>query len=59
MPRTYWPEPAALGKMLGLWVQQSDRPLVLLMDEIDALIGDTLISRTHHILRKARLRKCK
>lgn len=35
---------AALNKVLTLWAQQSPRPLVLLVDEIDALVGDTLIS---------------
>ncbi|MEW5766889.1 MAG: ATP-binding protein [bacterium] len=34
----------ALKEVLSLWAQASPKPLVLLMDEIDALIGDTLIS---------------
>jgi len=34
----------ALGVALGRWAEQSDKPIVLLIDEIDALIGDTLIS---------------
>jgi hypothetical protein len=34
----------ALGYMLTLWTEQSDKPLILLMDEIDSLVGDTLIS---------------
>lgn len=29
---------------LTKWAQRSDRPLVLLIDEIDALVGDTLIA---------------
>jgi len=37
-------ENAALGEVLTLWVEQSPKPLVLLIDEIDALVGDTLIS---------------
>ena len=37
-------EHAALGEMLTRWAQHSDAPLVLLIDEIDALVGDTLIS---------------
>ncbi len=35
---------AALGEVLTRWAQASDKPLVLLMDEIDALVGDTLIA---------------
>jgi len=34
----------ALNQCLTKWAAVSDRPLVILMDEIDALIGDTLIS---------------
>jgi hypothetical protein len=35
---------AALYELLSRWAQASDKPLVLLIDEIDALVGDTLIS---------------
>ena len=35
---------AALGIVLGRFCQNLDKPLVLLIDEIDSLIGDTLIS---------------
>ena len=35
---------AALFELLTQWAQASDKPLVLLIDEIDALVGDTLIS---------------
>ena len=35
---------AALNTVLGRWVENLSKPLVLLMDEIDALVGDTLIS---------------
>ena len=35
---------AALGEVLTRWAAHSPRPLVLLIDEIDALVGDTLIS---------------
>ena len=35
---------AAFGKVLALWSQQSDKPLILLIDEIDSLVGDTLIA---------------
>ena len=35
---------AALNQCLTRWTAALDRPLVLLMDEIDSLIGDTLIS---------------
>jgi hypothetical protein len=34
----------ALGKVLSLWAKESPLPLVLLIDEIDSLVGDTLIS---------------
>ena len=34
----------ALNQCLTLWSERSDLPLVLLLDEIDALVGDTLIS---------------
>ena len=29
---------------LGLWAKKSPKPLVILLDEVDALVGDTLIS---------------
>lgn len=35
---------AALNTALTLWAGASDKPLVLLIDEIDSLIGDTLIA---------------
>ena len=34
----------ALREMLTLWSLESGKPLVLLLDEIDALVGDTLLS---------------
>lgn len=37
-------EDSALNEALTRWAQASPRPLVLLIDEIDALVGDTLIS---------------
>ncbi|MCP4539176.1 MAG: ATP-binding protein, partial [Chloroflexi bacterium] len=37
-------EHTALGEVLTRWSEHSPKPLVLLIDEIDALIGDTLIS---------------
>ncbi|MFZ4439742.1 MAG: ATP-binding protein [Syntrophales bacterium] len=46
-----WPEifrvsggSGALQEVLSRWVEGSDKPVVLFIDEIDALIGDTLIS---------------
>ena len=46
-----WPEllekagpHAALGEALSLWARAAPRSLVLLIDEIDALVGDTLLS---------------
>lgn len=35
---------AALNQLLSEWTQADPRPLVLMLDEVDALIGDTLIS---------------
>ncbi|SLM30804.1 conserved hypothetical protein [Desulfamplus magnetovallimortis] len=35
---------AAFSEMLSLWSAHSEKPVVLLIDEIDALVGDTLIS---------------
>lgn len=43
-------EYGALNKMLSLWAKESSLPLVILIDEIDSLVGDTLIS----ILRQLR-----
>jgi hypothetical protein len=34
----------ALENFLAFWCQQSSRPTVLILDEADALVGDTLIS---------------
>jgi hypothetical protein len=45
-----WGGHATFNRLLTLWSQRAARPLVLLLDEIDSLIGDTLIS----ILRQLR-----
>ena len=37
-------EGSALNEVLTLWAEKSPKPLVLLIDEIDSLIGDTLIA---------------
>lgn len=37
-------EHGALGDVLTRWAAHSEKPLVLLIDEIDSLVGDTLIS---------------
>jgi hypothetical protein len=34
----------ALSRVFSFWAQNSDKPTVLFIDEIDALVGDTLIS---------------
>ncbi|MEB4589834.1 AAA family ATPase [Candidatus Thiothrix sp. Deng01] len=42
-----WPvlgEHATLRELLSRWAQASDKPIVLMIDEVDALVGDTLIS---------------
>ncbi len=38
------PPGSALGVFLTHWCERSAQPLVLLLDEVDALVGDTLIS---------------
>ena len=35
---------SALEYLLSLWCQHSEKPIVLFIDEVDALVGDTLIS---------------
>ena len=47
----YGPD-ACLAECLTRWAERATRPLVLLVDEIDALVGDTLIS----VLRQLRAR---
>ena len=44
--RPFWEQSAyaAFGAVLSRWAELNPRPVVLLIDEIDALIGDTLIS---------------
>lgn len=37
-------EDSALNEALTLWANASNKPLVLLVDEVDSLVGDTLIS---------------
>ena len=34
----------SLNRLLSIWAKDSSKPLVLLIDEIDALVGDTLLS---------------
>lgn len=41
---------ASIVQFLNLWCQALDRPLVLMIDEIDALVGDSLVS----VLRQVR-----
>lgn len=38
------PHASALVVFLNRWCAQLDKPLVLMLDEVDALVGDTLIS---------------
>jgi len=38
-----------LKSLLSYWAEISDRPLVLMLDEVDALVGDTLISLLRQI----------
>ncbi|HRX70776.1 MAG: ATP-binding protein [Gammaproteobacteria bacterium] len=48
---TAWAEQggSALNVLLSNWAQQNDKPIVLLLDEVDALVGDTLISLLRQI----------
>jgi len=39
-----WGEDSALNTMLSQWSKVSTKPLVIFFDEIDSLVGDTLIS---------------
>jgi len=39
-----WGEDGALKELLSQWSEHSSKPLVLFIDEIDSLVGDTLIS---------------
>ena len=39
----------ALVDVLSRWAEADPRPLVLLLDEIDALVGDTLLSVLHQL----------
>jgi len=39
-----WGGNNALNAVLSLWAEENEKPLVLLIDEIDSLVGDTLIS---------------
>ncbi len=39
----------ALFDLLSHWARMSDQPIVLMLDEVDALIGDTLISLLRQI----------
>ncbi len=38
------PSQDILSEMLAHWAQSSSRPVILFLDEVDALVGDTLIS---------------
>jgi len=38
-----------IEKLLGEWAQRNNKPIVLLLDEVDALVGDTLISLLRQI----------
>ena len=38
-----------LTAMLAHWAQTTDKPVILLLDEVDALVGDTLISLLRQI----------
>lgn len=39
----------ALTQQLSQWAQMSEQPIVLMLDEVDALVGDTLISLLRQI----------
>ena len=35
---------SAVNELLSVWAKMSDKPIVLMLDEVDTLVGDTLIS---------------
>jgi len=39
-----WGADGSLSEILSQWCKDSDKPIVLFIDEIDSLVGDTLIS---------------
>jgi AAA-like domain len=39
----------ALNELLAYWASHTDKPVVLFLDEVDALVGDTLISLLRQI----------
>nr|VFK65308.1 MAG: AAA-like domain-containing protein [Candidatus Kentron sp. UNK]VFK71491.1 MAG: AAA-like domain-containing protein [Candidatus Kentron sp. UNK] len=39
----------ALKRLLSRWSEENERPIILLLDEVDALVGDTLISLLRQI----------
>lgn len=44
-----WGEDSVFGELLSQWCRRLDKRLVLLIDEVDTLIGDTLISLLRQI----------
>jgi len=44
-----WGEDSMFSEVVSQWCGRLDKPLVLLIDEVDALIGDTLISLLRQI----------
>ncbi len=41
----------ALSTLLTRWCRENDKPVILLLDEVDALVGDTLVSLLRQIRR--------
>ncbi len=39
-----WGADGSLSEMLSQWCKNNDKPIILFIDEIDSLVGDTLIS---------------
>ena len=70
LPGKIWPDVlpragphGALREVLSLWAEADAKPLVLLIDEIDALVGDTLLSvlrqlRAGYVRRPAGFPQC-
>ena len=44
-----FPAQSLLSEMLASWAQSSPKPVILFLDEVDALVGDTLISLLRQI----------
>ena len=56
--REEWGEDSLLSELLSQWCRQLDKRLVLFVDEVDTLVGDTLISLLRQIRASYDKRPC-